>query len=418
MKKALLSICLLLVAALLLPVAEASAVVREGVSVSVQGSGFKGKKAAEKKAKEEAIRSYIVRTAPGTDRSCIERLVKGYGSYVRGVTQEDYVSSGGSIEAAYRVTLDDSALNRAMEEMGCGVQSGKNGDVLFFIMEERPDSGSMMMILNADDSSGMRKLRGLGPFVTFYTSYQRRIRDAITAKAGTEGLSLRWLEKEPRMEQFKVTPEDPLTGVYYDTEYEEFAFNDRLMKEVKNRYAGDNAIIFYYRLDSLYFDQVKRRLKAVISISLMDLASGNVKSVGAQSYEVSVPEGEPGVAIRDGLAQVATNAASLLMNDAKKVARSMASQARNRMAKETGKPAKVTVLLKSKRSLFKLKQSLNSKSVNAANITGQSLVVDLNPGVNPEEFVFTEMFDALDQAGVSIPEQNIRFEGSRVFMEE
>lgn len=401
------------------------ALATEGVKVSVQASNaFKARKNIKAKAKEAAVVQYARRVSPGLRGTCVSKLRANYARFAKTLTQAAFKfdrkagANTGTAFAAYRVNIDDSGINRFLEEIGCGVQAGRKGDVLFFIMEERPDMATIELILNEDDSAGVRKLRGLGPFVTFYTSFQRRIRDAITRKAGQEGLSLRWLEKEPRMKKFKESDDDPLMGVYYDLDLEDFAINDDLMADVKKRYAADNAIIFYYRIDSLYFDQVKRILKAVISISLMDLKSGSVKSVGAQEYAVRIANDQPAVAIRDGLADVASNAAGLLMNDAKKIARSMASGARHRAIAERGKPVMVTVMLKSKRAMHKLKNALGKKNIRRAEVQGGSLIIEVRPGIKPDDFVFGDLYDAFDKVGVDVPEDNVKIEGRKVFVEE
>ncbi len=395
---------------LLLSAAPALALTEQGVQVKFSASTkYEAKKGAEKRAKEEAVRAYVSRAHPGVDKACLKKVVEGYAAFVKNMTQQDFVYDYGQAEVSYKVWLDDAAVNRALEELGCGVQSAQ---VVFFIMEEPPTAASMSLILDEAAMDGVKPLQGLGPFVDFYPDFQRAIRDAITRKAGDEGLTLTWLEKTPAMERHKVARDDPLMGVYFDMQSSEFKVNEALMREVRNVYASKNAIIYYYRIDSLYFDQKSRVLKAKISISLLNLRSNEAKSVGAQEFAVTVREKVPSVALRDGLAEVAANAAALNMNAAKTEARRMASSAQARAGKEAAAPGVVTVILTSKRTLYKLKEQVaGSKSVAKAAMDGEALVLTLAGGVAVDDFVFGELYGELEGLGLAIPEDHVTVQG-------
>lgn len=393
-----------------LAAAPALALTEQGVQVKFEASTkYEAKKGAEKRAKEEAVRAYVTRVNPGVDAGCLKKVVAGYAAYVKNLTQQDFIYDYGHAEVSYKVWLDDAAVNRALEELGCGVQSAQ---VAMFIMEEPPTAASMSLILDEAAQDGVKPLRGLGPFVDFYPDFQRAIRDAITRKAGDEGLTLTWLEKTPAMERYKVATDDPLMGVYFDMNASEFKVNEALMREVRDTYAAKNAIVFYYRIDSLYFDQKSRVLKAKISIALLDLKSNEAKSVGAQEFAVSLREKVPSIALRDGLAEVAANAAALNMNAAKTEARRMASSAQARAGKEAAAPGTVTVVLNSKRTLYKLKEQVGgNKSVAKASMDGNALVLTLASGVSVDDFVFGELYGELEGLGLSIPEDHVTVQG-------
>jgi hypothetical protein len=401
-----------------LTAAPSFALVTEGVEVeSSSSSRFKAKKEVEKHAGQEAVRSYVLRANPGIDKKSLESIVSGHAAFVKGKTQQGFSFEGGKGVGTYKVTLDDAAINRRLEEMGVGVQSGQSARVVFVIMEEPPTKASMDLILDVEASDGVKKLRGLGPFVTFYPDFQRAIRDEITRKANQEGLKLQWLEQTPGMDRYKQAEDDPLLGVHFDFDREDFVIDRQLMQAVRDRFAAENGIVYQYRIDSLYFDQVKRVLKARLSISLLDLTTNEVKSVGGQEYATTLTEKVPSIALRDGLADVAGRAASLLMNDAKKEGRRMASMALQRQKRGAAQPGKVSVKLDSKRTLHKLKTQLGS-SVAGATMQGNVLVLDLKSGTSPDDFVFGELYDALEGLGLHIPEDNIRISGNQAYIEQ
>jgi len=396
----------------------AFALVTEGVEVGCKtASRFKAKKDLQNMAGQEAVRSYVVRANPGIDKASLKKIVAGHAAFVKGKTQQGFSYEGGKGCATYKVTLDDAAINRRLEEMGVGVQSGPDARVVFVIMEEPPTKASMDLILDVEASDGVKKLRGLGPFVTFYPDFQRSIRDAITRKGNQEGLKLQWLEQTPGMAKYKQAQDDPLMGVHFDFDKDDFVIDQKLMQAVRDHFAAQNGIVYYYRIDSLYFDQVKRILKAKLSISLLDLTTNEVKSVGAQEYATHVEEKVPSIALRDGLAEVASRATALLMNDAKKEGRRMASMALQRQKQGASQPAKVSVRLASKRTLYKLKTQVESR-VAGATMHGNVLVLDLKPGVSPDDFVFGQLYEALESLGLNIPEDKVRISGHEAFIEE
>ena len=396
----------------------ALALVTEGVEVECTcSSRFKAKKEVKKRAGQEAVRSYVLRANPGIDATSLKTIVSSHAAFVKGKTQQGFSYEGGKGTGTFKVTLDDAAINRRLEEMGVGVQAGQDSRVVFVIMEEPPTKASMDLILDVEASDGVKKLRGLGPFVTFYPDFQRAIRDEITRKANQEGLKLQWLEQTPGMAKYKQAQDDPLLGVHFDFDQEDFIIDPNLMQAVRDRFAAENGIVYRYRIDSLYFDQVKRVLKAKLSISLLDLTTNEVKSVGAQEYATTLTEKVPSIALRDGLADVAGRAASLLMNDAKKEGRRMASMALQRQERGSTQPGKVSVKLSSKRTLHKLKKELEP-SVAKATMNGNVLVFDLKSGTSPDDFVFGHLYDALEGLGLKIPEDNVRISGNQAYIEQ
>ncbi|MBI9113084.1 hypothetical protein [Maridesulfovibrio ferrireducens] len=390
-----------------------------GVSVTVKGKrSFKAKKQAKLLAGKQAIISYLKRVSPAAvGTSCAKQLVDDRAAFIKRVTSQGISQIGDSMEASYLIRIDDEKLNYTLEELGCGPQSGA-AKVVILIMEEPPSKANISMILNPEDSSGVRKLRGLGPFVVFYTSYQRAIRDTIISKANQEGLKLTRLDTFNEFQKMRMSNDDPLVGVYFDGESEDFVINRRLLNIVRTKFAAQNTIILYYRIASLYFDQTTRELKAAIAISLYDLNSGETKSVGSQDFMVMVPEGQPSVAIRDGLTEVASSAASLLMNKAKKQIRRMASMAQVHAQKEKALPVTVSVHLNSKRTMYKVKKTLNPEMIQFSEIKSENLILKLAEGVPADDFVFGELLEVLEGMGIKIPEKNIHFNGQKVLIQQ
>ena len=390
-----------------------------GVSVTIKGKrSFKLKKEAKLLAEKEAIISYLKRVNPSAvGTSCAKQLVNDRAALIKRVTSQGISQVGDSVEGSYLVRIDDEKLNYTLEELGCGAQTGA-ADVTILIMEEPPTTANISMILNPEDSTGVRKLRGLGPFAVFYTSYQRSIRDTIISKANQEGLKLTRLDTFDEFQKMRMSNDDPLVGVYFDGESEDFVINKRLLKVVRTRFAAQNTIVLYYRIESLYFDQVTRELKATLAISLYDLNSGETKSVGSQDFMVIVPEGQASVAIRDGLAEVASNAASLLMNQAKKQIRRMASMAQVHAQKKDTRPVTVNVHLNSKRTMYNVKKNLKPTMIQQSEIKGDNLILKLTDGVQADDFVYGELLGVLEKMGIKIPDNNIHLNGQEVIIQQ
>lgn len=380
-----------------------------GVSVSVKGhKSFKIKKQTKLMAEKQAISNYLKRVSPGSiGGRCEKSLIDDRAALILRTSSQGISQIGDHVEASYLVRVDDTKINRRLEELGCGAQSGAV-DVVMLIMEEPPSQADISMILNGADASGTRKLRGLGPFVVFYSSYQRAIRDSIIAGANKEGLKLTRLDTLPEFERMKMSDDDPMVGVYFDTDSEEFAINHRLLKSVESKFSQKETIILYYRISSLYFDQVTRKLKATIAISLHDINTGETKSVGSQDFMVIVAPGQPGMAIRDGLSEVAANAATLLMNEARIEALRMASKAQNKAMKSGSGTSVVKLQLKSKRNMYRVKTTLSAKTVTSAKIENNYLVITLAKGISVDDFVFGELLGTLDKMGIKIADKNIK----------
>lgn len=416
-------IAILLPIVLLLTLAAGPARAYEDIGVSVRIKGqksFKIKKQLEQMARKEAVSNYIRRVNPAiAGKSCEKQIIDSRASLIRDITNQDTTQVGDYVEGSYLVRIDDEKSNCLMEELNCGVQSGHK-EAVILIMEETPSKADMSLILSQADAGTTRKLRGLGPFVLFYTSYQRAIRDAIIAKANREGLSLTRLDTVDEFKRMKVSHDDPVVGVYFDADNEDFALNNRLVRAVKKKYADEITIILYYRISSLYFDQVKRELKAEIAISVLNLNDNITKSVGSQEFMVMIPKGQPSIAIRDGLSEVAENAASLLMNDAKKVVRKMITMAQHKdQPVRSGEDlATVTLRLNSKRTMFKVKKGLSADSVRQSSIQNGALIIKLAPEISPDNFVFEELLSQLQSMGINIPDENIELKGREVLIKQ
>ncbi|WP_027721327.1 hypothetical protein [Maridesulfovibrio zosterae] len=386
-----------------------------GVSVSIKGNvNYANKKKANLLAEKQAIISYLKRINPSAvKKACAKQLVDSRALLIRNISRKSVSKIGDYMEASYVVCIDDKKFNNRLEELGCDAQTGVT-KVTILIMEEPPTKANISMILNPEDSTGVRKLRGLGPFAVFYTSYQRSIRDTIISKANQEGIKLTSLDKFEEFQKMKRSNDDPLVGVYFDVDSEDFVINKSLLKFVRSRFAAQTTIVLYYRIKSLYFDQVTRELKADIAISLYNLNSGETKSVGSQDFMVIVPEGQASVAIRDGLAEVASNAASLLMNKAKEQIRRIITTTQIPKTQ----PVIVTVHLNSKRTMYKVKKNLKPDMISHSEIKDGSLILNLAKGIQADDFVYGELLDVLEGMGIKIPESNIRLNGQEVIIQQ
>jgi len=356
------------------------------------GTRFKAKKGAEALAKKEAIRKYIKRINSSADPKVIEELASGYPKFVESVIQEEFSFQKGLVSASYSVEIDDERLNREAEKLGIPVQTR----LIQLVILEEPPSRAHIQLQEADF--------GLAEFVSHYTDFQRRIRDAVIRKANQQGLKIKLLSDMRRFEPFK-TKDRTLLGVYYDPDLSEFKIDTGLIRKIRKDLPGTIAI--YYRINSLYFTRKDRILKANISISLKKFDTNETKSLGSQGYAVKVA-GYGYDAILDGFGTVAENATALLMNKANQKLNDLIMEASNR-------PTNVTIRLPSNRTLYRLKREI-SKRTKIMNVRVQDgiLTFQVDAKIPPEEFVYESLFDAFEGIGLSIRDEDVSINGREV----
>jgi hypothetical protein len=355
------------------------------VQEKTSASPFKACKTAETAARKKAVRQYIQDVSPKCDPEAVQRLVSEHPKYVLSVIRESCDVKGGVVTGSFSVELDDDKLRQDLEKRGYGSQGGRR----IVILEEPPSKASMQF----------------GTVHVRYTDYQRRIRDAIVRKANERGLKIQLLADMPEFDKYK-SDDETLVGVYYDVDTADFVINRGLLRKISETMPG--VLAFYYRIDNLYIDEKTKVLKAVISISIKNLDTGETKAAGAQSYSVKLMSNTAEARV-DAFSVAAENATALLMNRAKNII--------DRWPPPDGRPKESSFIiqLSSTRTLYDLKKALApDKRVKNPTVESGRFTFKLEAGIQPADFVFETLYPAFDKLGLKIPEEKVLIKGNEV----
>jgi len=350
---------------------------------------FKACQTAETAAKKKAVSQFVRDVSPKCDPATLERLVSETPKYIKSVIRESCEVKEGQVTGAFSVELDDDRIRQDLEKLGGTTQQGTR----IVILEEPPSKARMQF----------------GTVHVQYTDYQRRIRDAIVRKANERGLKIQLLADMPEFEKFK-SEDETLVGVYFDVNAADFKINRGLLRKVSETMPG--VLAFYYRIDSLYVDNKTKMMKAVISISIKNLDTGETKTAGTQSYAVKLVSDTSEGRV-DAFSIAAENATALIMNQAKKTISTMLQSG----AQAAGRPkeSSFVIQLPSTRTLYSLKKALETDNrVKNAKVESGRFTFKLEAGVQPADFVFETLYPAFDKLGLKIPEEKVVIKGSEV----
>ena len=234
--------------------------IQVNVALTSERNSFALKKDLEVQAKKAAIKKYIRKLNSQTPEKLIEEACNEYSNFVdsvKRISREKWTTidqNHGQLSADYSVSLETDKINSWLKEKGFANQGG----IEIIIMEEPPSLASMKV--NEAFGAG---LDGKKFFVQNYTTFQRRVRDAIVKKVGTFGFDVKLLEDNDQFAKFK-NRDGGLVGVYWDVNKNDFSVDRDLMQAVKAN--NQDTLVLYYRIEALIFEADARRrlLRAVM----------------------------------------------------------------------------------------------------------------------------------------------------------
>ena len=178
------------------------------VSAEAERNNFRLKKALEAKAKKAAVVKYIRMLNAKTLDKLIEEACNEYDNFVEDTEKisENWTVLGkkhGQLTGEFKIHLKQDAINDWLKTKGFSQQGG----IELVIMEEPPTLGQMKL-----DKAFGNGIDGMKFFMQNYTTFQRRIRDAIIKKVSTFGFDVKLLEDNELYEKF-ISKEGNLVGV-------------------------------------------------------------------------------------------------------------------------------------------------------------------------------------------------------------
>lgn len=416
MKKMLMMLCALFCIALFAD--DAGNVFQVKVSATAEKNTFSLKKELENKGKKAAIKKYILRLNAQTPEKLIEEACNEFANFVEEVEKisekwEALDKKHGQLVGEYQVTLKLESVNQWLETKGFKQQAG----IELIVMEEPPTLGQMKM-----DKAFGNGIDGQKFFMQNYTTFQRRLRDAIVKKVGTFGFDVKLLEDNDQYAKFK-SKDGTLVGVYFDVNSNNFAVDRDLLKTVKEN--NPDTLVLYYRIDALIFEAETRNIRVTVAFNMKDLNTGVTKSVGAQSFEFkSKSKNKDGVI--DDFAYCAEAAMNSLMNAEGAAAKlnKIAMSIKNAKAMPKG-PLKLIVNASAfdakirKRAMYTLKKELIAKKITTAakiKTTNTTLVATIdNPNIKEGDALYMEhVSPILEKIGIELADDKVNYSGNTV----
>lgn len=393
------------------------------VSVTAERNSFSVKKELASKAKQAAIVKYIRMLNAKTPDKLIEEACNEYDNFVDDVEKlsEKWLPldrNHGQLTGEFRVTLKNDAINDWLKTKGFNQQGG----IELIIMEEPPTQGQMKL-----DKAFGNGIDGMKFFLQNYTTFQRRIRDAVVKKVGTFGFDVKLLEDNDQYEKFK-NKDGNLVGVFFDVNKNTFSNDPDLMKAVKEN--NPDTLVLYYRIDALIFENTTRNIRSTVAFNIKNLRTGIQKSIGASSFQfTSTSANKDGVI--DDLAYCAEAAMNSLMNaeGAASKLNQTAMSIRNKADMPKG-PLKLIVNASAfdkklrKRVMYMLKKEIIAKKITSESNfepdTNTTLTATIdNPNIKTPDVLYMEYISPiLEKNGIELSDEYVVYDGNTLTIKQ
>ncbi len=383
------------------------------VAVTAERNTFQVKKELQSKAEKEAVRKYILKLNAQTPEKLIEEACNEYATFVEDTEKlsekwDSLDDRHGQLTGEFAVTLADGKINQWLQEKGFSHQAG----IELVVMEEPPSLGQMKMA----EAFGSG-LNGEKFFLQNYTTFQRRLRDAIIKKAGTFGFDVKLLSDNELYADFK-SKDETLVGTYFDVNENRFVVTRGLLDTVRANYP--ETVVLYYRIDALIYNPQTKNVRATVAFNFKDLNGSVTKSIGAQTYEFptrSTLKDE----VMDDIAYCAEAAMNTLMNSegmAEKL-NSLAMSIKNAADMPKG-PLKLIVNASvfdakiRKKAMYMLKKEIVARKLAPASkvrSTNTSLTAVIeNPEITETDVLYMEhIMPILESIGVEISDDKVHY---------
>ena len=390
------------------------------VSDTAEKETFSLKKSLETKAKQAAIRKYILRLNAQAPETLITKACNEYSIFVE---ESDKISEKwesidkklGQLTSEYRITLKLDSINQWLESNGVKSQKFE-----LVIMEECPTLGQMKI-----DKAFGNDIDGAKFFLQNYTTFQRRLRDAIVKKVGTFGFDIKLLEDNDMYDSFK-SKDGTLVGVYFDTDQNKFVIDHDLLNTVRDN--APETLVLYYRIDSLIFEESTRMIRVTVAFNMKNLNNGVTKSAGAGSFGVkSKSEAIDGVI--DDMAYCAEAAMNSLMNEAG--AGEKLIQIAMSINNDRGSNDQLKLIVNAsafdpkiqKKVLYTIKKELIAKKIaseSSIKSTNTTLTATIdNPKIKAADELYMEyILPILEENGFEVTDDQVNYSGKTVTIKQ
>lgn len=287
------------------------------------------------------------------------------------------------------------------------------------ILEDMPDLGGIKLdkILGTDYD-------GRKYFYQRYTTFQRRIRDALLKQAEKHGYVIHLLEDNSLYDHYK-SKNGTLVGVYFDPDYG-FRIDRRLLNAIKAN--NPNTMALQYRIDSLIFVPDTMEYRISISLNLKDLKSNITRPVGTLSSKQKASSQNQEV-VMDELASFAENVINTLMDKENAGAKlDIVAEAINRSAASMPK-SPITLNLNAtyfdpairRRFMYKLRSELvknglttrDHVSTSETTLTAEILASKCN---DSEELYFEYISPILEEQGIFLDDDKVHHDNRNILI--
>lgn len=374
-------------------------------------------KKVKEKAQKAALTKYMQKLSSDIPDKMKQELLNEYSLFIVFCDKlsEEWSNLGGNsgqLAGEYKITVDAGKVNSWLKEKGFS----HSASIQLVIMEEPPTLGQMKI-----DKAFGNGVDGNRFFMQNYTTFQRRLRDAIIKKMDGFGFDIKLLEDDDLYKKYK-DKDSNLVGVYFDVNNNNFAVSRDLLEAVKEN--NPDTLVLYYRIDALIYNKETEKVRSTIGFTLKNLSSGVTKVFGTpQTYEIKVSSTAPETVI-DDLSFCVQSAMNLLINgeDAAAQLNKIAITLRNQ-AKQPAGPLKLIVNAVAfdkkirKKAMYMLKKELIAKKLSSADkirSTNTTLTATITtPGIQETDVLYMEHISPiLEGIGVELDDDKVNYSGT------
>ncbi len=315
----------------------------------------------------------------------------------------------GQLEGAYIAELEVPKLISWLKENGW--DSNRSYEIT--ILEEPPSLGQMKM-----HRAFGNDLDGANSFIQNYTTFQRRIRDAINKKVAPV-LDIKLLADNDMYDEYK-TKDGTCVGAYFDVDQNEFVINRDLLNAVRDNAPQTLALI--YRIDALSLETETGKIIVTVALNVKNLESGKTVSFGSQSYSLATAAKNLGGAFED-MARCAETAIDKLLNGESADER-LIGLVKEICKREQPKNLKIVINANAfdakirKRAMYTLKKQLLEKKIaveNSIKSSNTSLTCQVVPEhKDPQDLYFEHLEPIFTEIGVELTDDMVNFDAGTV----
>jgi len=371
-------------------------------------------------AKRQAIKSYILMCNSNIPDKILVSAQDNAPLYVTTSrklnskwTQID--SKVGQLEGDFVIGLSLAKINQWMVANGF-MQQGK---MELIILEELPDlAGIKLDNLLGSDVDGKKY------FLQRYTTFQRRIRDAILKKMETYGFLINLLEDKLLYNEYK-SKNGTLVGVYFDSTTDRFVLDTALLTAIKEN--NPNTLVLLYRIDAIFYIRETAEIACTVNLSIKDLKSGISRSIGTQSYRRHSSSQNKELLI-DNIANCIESAINKLMNEERAAAKLNATAISIKNMTKHSRGALTFIVNASafdpkvrKRVMYMMRKELLSKSLSRSDkitSTDTTMTVEIDPEKcrDREELYMEYIIPFLEKIGIELDDAKVHYDGNNLLI--